>query len=225
MEKGWSQRAAMQMPLQLAESTRALYNRILTKLQVFCGQCNCQFPPSKEAVLVDFLCTVADGSEKPSSQLRCTLAAVGNVYRAMSLPNLADSGAVKGFVCPLTKSQTTQPRERSRVMPPSAFTNLHNAWPDNEHLSTKQLRMKAISLLALSLLLRLSDIAPKAVKFDPESKDTNRIVFSEDLLQFNSDGSLVVTFLGIKNDTDRSGAVVSLPPARDSKVDPIQGVL
>ena len=82
--------------------------------------------------------------------------------------------------------------------------------------------MKTIALLALTLMLRPSDIAPKAIQFDPESSVISKVVFSQDSINFKDDGSVDITFFGIKNDTDRSGSVVTLPPAQDPALDPVQ---
>ena len=221
LKQGWSERAATQMPFELASSTLGLYNRLLTKLKVFCDSYNCSFPPDKEADFVEFLCVIADSSDKPKSQLNCTMAAASKLYKALNLPNVTMMDTVKGFVTALVKSQTSQPRLRSSVMPVSAFTQLFSAWPDNEELAIGKLRMKALALLALTLMLRPSDVAPKAVKFDPVSHSATTIVFSVNHICFNDDGSLSATFFGIKNDTDQSGSEVKLPPTKVKRLDPV----
>ena len=135
MDAGWSQRTATQMSCGLAQSTLQQYNRILTRLKVFCSTTGRIFPPSHEADLVEFLCTISDGSDKPKSQLNCTMAACSKLYKAMELRNLTESDAVKGFVMALVKSQTSQPRTRSSVMPVNAFTSLFKSWPSSDELS------------------------------------------------------------------------------------------
>ena len=221
IKDGWTERSATQMSLGLAPSTLALYNRILQRLKSFCEKFNYAFPPDRESNLVDFLCEVADRSERPKSQLNCTLAALSKLYKALDLPNLTTSESVKGLVTALIKTQTSQPRSRSSVMPVAAFVRLFTEWPENKDLSIERLRLKTIVLLALTLMLRPSDIAPKAVRFEPASNTTTKVVFSTKCVRFNEDGSIQITFFGIKNDTDRSGAEVLLPPSRNQRIDPV----
>ena len=121
----------------------------------------------------------------------------------------------------LIKSQTAEPRCRSSVMPVSAFQRLFRSWPPNKQLPTAQLRLKTLTLMALAFMLRPSDVAPKAIRFEPSSNTKHKITFSTEHVQFLDNGSIQVTFFGIKNDTDRSGSVATLPPAPDATVDPI----
>jgi integrase len=72
-------------------------------------------------------------------------------------------------------------------------------------------------------MLRPSDIAPRSVHYDVATDTTQRRVFSTDQVIFNPDGSLSVYFHGIKNDYQRDGFTVTLPPTEDVhyKIDPI----
>ena len=54
-------------------------------------------------------------------------------------------------------------------MPVSAFQQLFLSWGDNEQLSVKSLRLKTITLLALVLLTRPSDLAPEAKLIDHQN--------------------------------------------------------
>lgn len=110
---------------------------------------------------------------------------------------------------------------RSRVMDVSAFTRMFRSWPDNDDLSLKQLRMKTITLLAIVLMLRPSDVAPKATSFDLETGVASRFIMSTDHVMFRSDGGATVCFFGVKNDAQRTGFEVSLPPCSDALVDPV----
>ena len=106
-------------------------------------------------------------------------------------------------------------------MPIAPFRDLFMGWPDNHKLSIKDLRLKAITLLALTLMLRPSDIAPKSVYFDAVSNTSKPVIFSTDNLCF-AEGNLTVTFHGIKNDTSRSGFEVTIPSSVEEKLDPVQ---
>ena len=70
-------------------------------------------------------------------------------------------------------------------------------------------------------MLRPSDIAPHSVKINPQGTTSKRI-FSADQVTFD-DGmkSVGLVFMGIKNDTDRSGFQVKLPAAPQKALDPV----
>ena len=106
----------------------------------------------------------------------------------------------------------------------SAFTRLFRSWPCNDELTLKQLRMKTITLLAIVLMLRPSDVAPKATSFDQETGVASRFVMSTDHVSFSSDGAATVCFFGVKNDTQRTGFEVTLPACSDAQVDPVEAL-
>ena len=120
----------------------------------------------------------------------------------------------------LIKSGTTAPMARSKAMPIEPFVALFQSWPSNADLQIAQLRSKAITLLAIVCMLRPSDIAPRTVVMDGESGLMTRRIFSMDQVQFG-DKELTLTLHGIKNDTSRTGFVVTLPSASDDVLDPV----
>ena len=120
----------------------------------------------------------------------------------------------------LIKSGTKQPIKKSKVLPMDAFQKLFSSWETNSQLSITNLRLKAITLLALAIMLRPSDIAPKGEIFDHISGDTKKYLFTTDMLSFDSEG-LTVTFIGIKNDTQRSGFEVYIPRSKIFATDPV----
>ena len=61
-------------------------------------------------------------------------------------------------------------------------------------MSLKHLRLKAITLLALALMLRPSDVAPKATIFDANTGDIQTVLFTTDMLEFCADGVKVTFF-------------------------------
>jgi integrase len=109
-------------------------------------------------------------------------------------------------------------------MPKEAFADLFESWEDNEQLSTSDLRLKAVTLLALSVMLRPSDIAPKGKQFSALDNSFSSIVFSTDQLVFRDDGGMQITFFGIKNDTNRSGFEVDIPKHDNDKLDPVSAL-
>ena len=122
----------------------------------------------------------------------------------------------------LVKSSTGQAMRKTSVMLVQAFFNLFESWPENEELDTRQLRLKTICLMALTFMLRPSDIAPRAKYFEVESGLTRPIVFGTDSVVFSPKGGMSITFHRIKYDYDRDGFTVHMPEASESqrKCDP-----
>ena len=213
---GWSGRATTQYPLFLANSTLQGYNRHLSRFYDFCVSRQLVFPPTGRecsSVLADFLCGIADSSPRPESQLRCTVAAIGHLYTALNMPNPIDVDVLR-LVTALNKSGTVKPLQRTKVLPSSAFETLFSTWPDNRELTLNKLRQRAVTLFALVCMARPSDLAPLTQTFMPETGKTIPVSFSTDQLIFNKDGSLTVTFFGIKNDTSRTGFEFRIPPGK-----------
>ena len=107
-------------------------------------------------------------------------------------------------------------------MPVSNFTDTFRNWPNSE-IDLKLLRLKCISLLALVLMLRPSDIAPNAVAVDEDGVVDN-FVFSRNQVVFNDIGSMSITIHGNKNDTKRHGFVVDVQPAAEENVCPVRAL-
>lgn len=123
----------------------------------------------------------------------------------------------------LIKSGTRDPLLHTPVMPVNVFAELFYSWPENDLLCIKQLRLKTIVLLSISLMLRPSDIAPKAVVFNAAnmSSPRSKAIFSAKHVKFLEDGSASITLVGTKNDLQRSGFECHLPNHADSLVDPV----
>ena len=215
----WSDRAQTQCTLSWAPSTLQTYNRQLCKLQNFCAETKCQFPPLDTATIANFLCHVADASPKPRSVLRCTIAALTAMYQASGTINPVDCVEINRLVVALEKTNTQKPMLRSSVMPVQPFVNLFESWSANELLDLKHLRLKAITLLALSIMARPSDLAPKGVFF----KDgvCRPMTLTTDQLVFHDNGTLTIQLFGIKNDTRRKGFSVTIPQADNKFLDPV----
>ena len=171
--------------------------------------------------LVDFLCSICDNSDRPRSVLNTALAALSHVYRALEQQDLTKDAHIVRLTTALVKSQTVRPMKKSTVLPVDRFTEMFRSWGSNDSLSLKHLRLKAITLLALALMLRPSDVAPKATIFDANTGDIQTVLFITDMLEFRADG-VKVTFFGIKNDAQRSGFEVFLPRHATPVIDPVQ---
>ncbi|XP_043244702.1 uncharacterized protein LOC122393113 [Amphibalanus amphitrite] len=222
--RGWSHTASELLVLCLADSTQQTYNRYLQDCFEFCVHRAAQFPPADTAILAEFLLHRCKSSDRPHSTLRCISAALGAAYDACGMANLMCDQYISRLCQAIVKCGTAVPMLRSRVMDVSAFTRMFRSWPCNNTLSTKQLRLKTITLLALVLMLRPSDVAPKASSFDFCTSVASRFVMSVDHVKFDSDGSASVTFFGVKNDAQRTGFEVTIPPCSDAQVDPVEAL-
>lgn len=181
------------------------------------------FPPRDTAILAEFLCALSDTSNRPASLLKCATSAISALYDALGMDSPSRTTEIQRLISALVKSGTTMGMNRSSVMPIQPFTELFLAWPDNQTLSLKDLRAKCITLLALTLMLRPSDIAPKSVQYDCDNNISMRLVFQESQVTFCDDGVKIV-FLGIKNDTSRSGFEVFLPRGSVPQLDPVSAL-
>jgi hypothetical protein len=107
-------------------------------------------------------------------------------------------------------------------MPVECFVALFKSWSPNESLSIKDLRAKCVALLALSVMLRPSDIAPRSVVYDPVTKKVSNVLFTTDQIKFLDNGSMKITLFGIKNDTSRTGFEVIVPPHSNLHLCPVE---
>ncbi|KAJ8042572.1 hypothetical protein HOLleu_09351 [Holothuria leucospilota] len=219
---GWSPRAIQQFPFCLAPSTLLAYNAILRKLQDFCHSKQAAFPPVDTQIVAQFLCDIADCSSSPRSQLKVALAAMAHMFDNFGFINVCECYHIKMLVEALVKSGTKKPMHRSQVMPIAPFRELFTRWPNNDQLSIKDLRLKTITLMALVLMLRPSDIAPKSVQFDVDGSHSE-FVFSLNHVVF-MENEAHVTFHGIKNDTTRTGFSVVLQATNDDKLNPVKAL-
>lgn len=222
-QEKWSESAVNRLTYSLAPSTLHSYNRMIERFAAFCetnDRSNSPlFPPDSTATVADFLCTVADASERPSSVLRTASAAIGHVYRGLGHENICAAPEVQMLITGLVKSGTTAPMKRSKVMPVQNFNDLFMAWADNDHLDIKELRIKAIALLALTVMLRPSDAAPKSRIHTAEGP--SNLVFNVNQVEFSDNGAKITLF-GIKNDTSRTGFEVTVPSGSNRKTDPVR---
>ena len=200
------------------------YDRYIAQFRDFCRERDVEFPPSASAVIADFLVTQCGRSTRPHSALRCMSAALSALYEVLELPDPLREPLIVRLSQAIVKSGTSTPMARSSVMDISAFKRLFGSWVVNMSLPLKLLRLKAITLLAIALMLRPSDIAPLALRFSVDLQTTSPFVLTTDQLRFEADGSLQVTFFGVKNDSQRTGFQVKLPSSPDQTVDPVSAL-
>lgn len=202
--KGWSERASSQVKFTWIHSTLIHYDHMCNKLVKFCKLNGYDFPPRKCSVIADFLCSISDSSTKPRSALNIVNANIGNLYNALGVANLCSTKEICLLTQGLIKAGTKAPMKFSRAMPVKSFHDLFLTWPDSHFFSLSDLRLKCITLLALTAILRPSAISSRAKSYDPCIGVSTNVVFSLENLNFDQDGVSII-FFGIKNDTQRIG--------------------
>lgn len=216
---GWSQRAAFQVRFSWAKSTLTQYNRCIRNFKSFCADNKVTFPPSNVSDIADYMCFLADKSDRPESSIRINISAISCLYDGLGFNNVTHCASLKKLQCALVKSGTRRPGIRTQVMPITPFMDYFRSDKENSKLSLKDLRLKVITLMALYFMTRPSDIAPRAESFDPVNNTVTSCTLKRNNVTFHPDGSLTITFFGIKNDTSRSGFEVRLPPSDDHSLD------
>lgn len=216
---GWSQRAAQQIRFCRAKSTMVSYTYYIEKYRLFCEDNGLMFPPDPSIswIVADFLCSCADKCSRPASTLKTVSAAISSVYDALGEKSPMCNSDIQHLISALVKSGTSKPMYKTKVMPAEPFYSLFISWPDDHELSISDLRLKAITLLSLTIMARPSDLAPLAVYFNPESGSIERVVFKRSQLAFHDDGSLTIQLLGVKNDTQRTGFEIRIPESKIPK--------
>ena len=180
VQQQWPNCATQQLVYCLAPSTVTAYNGMLKKLQDVCEKRHILFPPQESKDIALFLCELADNSVAPTAQIKLANAALSHVYKGYGYTNFLGDYHVQLLITALVKSGTSLPMQRSQVhvMPIEPFRDLFLRWPSNSELTVKDLRLKTITLLALLLMLRPSDIAPKTVQFDGTTATASKFMFS-----------------------------------------------
>lgn len=219
---GWSERAAKQLIFAWAPSTLQLYDRMKSKFIAICDDKNPLNASHRD--VARFLCVIADSSDRPASQLKSAVAAVNNLYCALDMQSPAHHPDICRLTTALTKSATVKPAVRTAIMPLKPFYDLFCSWQDNQDLPLDKLRLKAVTLMAMTFMARPSDLAPMGMAFDPLTFSTKNQVLSTHNVIFQGDDSMCVRFFGTKNDSSRSGFEVNVPKAKDAKVDPVDCV-
>ena len=147
-------------------------------------------------------------SERPESMLRTIKAALTHYFNSIGIWDPFCQN-LRHFYTALVKCETSRPAGRTPIMPIKPFTDMFNKWPENDKLSTADLRLKSMTLLTISTLARCSDLAPANC-------------LKRNQVRFNQDGSLTLVLFGIKNDSDRKGFEIRVEKSSDPKCDPVQ---
>ena len=169
-------------------------------------------------VIAEFLSESGKGLVRPKSILNTCTAAITCFFDALNCQNPINK-EIKAVVNSVVKSATSEPMIKSPVMPQQPFIDLFMSWPENHLLSMEQICLKCLTLMALCLMLRPSDIAPRSVIL--QNGNSVNVQFSADRIKFLEDGSVEVYLFGVKNDVSRDGFRIFLQPCTVSKVCPV----
>ena len=168
----------------------------------FCHQAGLKATSATTATVVDFMCGLAKQSTHPKAILNATSAVLSQLYGALGMPSPVNEDIYK-LLTGITKAETTQPMIQSEVMPRKLFITMFKEWGVNERLSTADLWLKAVTLLALTIRLRPSDIAPRSVHISQQGIIHSN-VFTCDKVFFLEQG-MVLHLHSVKNDYSRDG--------------------
>ena len=191
---GWSDNAVQNFLHHWAPSTRKQYNFVIAKFTRFCDSHHLSVYQATDNIVAEFLSHIAAQSSRPKSQVFGSVSALQALYSALDHNPITSH--IRHVAEGIVKCSTVVAMQKTCVMPISPFVDLFNRWPDNSHLTLKQLRLKTICLMALIFMLRPSDIAPRSQIRDPISGHVKNVVFSTSNLDFLPDGSLKGCFHG-----------------------------
>ena len=218
-QEGWSDAAIQQFVMNCMPATWKTYNRQASMFMEFCHQAGLKATSATTATVADFMCSLAKLSTCPKALLNTTSAALSQLYRALGVPLPVNEDIYK-LLTGITKAETMQPMMQSEVMPRKPFITMFKEWGVNERLLTADLWLKAVTLLALTIMLRPSDIAPRSVHILQQGI-VNSNVFTHDKVFFMEQG-MVLYLHSVKNDYSRDGFRVCVNLASDPVICPVR---
>ena len=158
----WSEPCIDRFMRNWAPSTISIYSKKVTHFIEYCEKYE-QSPTSvSSGTVTSYLLHLTENSVRPKSTLTVTTAALNAFFRASGVTSPIDD-EIYDLVNGLIKSGTSQPLMRSKVMPRTPFMKLFHKWGDNHKLSLWAMRLKAVTLLALAMMLRPCDVAPRSL--------------------------------------------------------------
>ena len=219
--KGWSEVGIQFAILKWSPSTLLTYNGQLQKYLKFMLDrgIDPQFPSKK--LLIDYMVQVSKNSDRPRSIMATNSVALSCYFDALDQlsPINAD---VRKCMEGIVKGGTTKPMKKSSVMPREPFMRMFKCWDENVFLTTECLRLKAVTLLSLSAMLRPSDIAPQVVTVSKSGIKNSQ--FTVDKVKFLESGDMKLSLHGIKNDYDRDGFEITIVKSSVEKVCPVKAL-
>ncbi len=211
-KEGWSSQAIKSAIASLATTTWSSYNLSISNFLFYLREQGVPWETCPDAVVVNYLQKLTQGCSRSQAKLTQFSAALSCYGRVVDRPlHLSDS--VHQVFAGTVKIRMVLPLQRSRVMPVNAFFKMFSSWKKNSELTLELLRLKTITLMALCLMLRPSDITPRSGR-----------VFRRSAISSDGQGGLEIYFHGIKNDTSRDGFRVILRLASDVQLCPVDAL-
>lgn len=216
MAHGWSLQAAWNVTACRAKSTWDPYNKSMMKFLVFLRDKHCDLGSMDEAVIADCVCHLGASSSCPMSLLSTFSAAFSSLLEVLNMNNQLSQDIWK-LLQGTQKQHTFSPLQRTSVMPITPFARLFKLWSASKMslpLAKLCLCLKALTLYALTTILRPLDIAPRSGH-----------VFRRSAISSDEEGGLVIYFHGTKNDADHDGFRIVLRPSSDPEMCPVSTLL
>jgi hypothetical protein len=191
------------------ETTRATYNRYLSKFYEFCSQEGVQWPSlaaATERHVGAFFAHVTRKGARPSSVLKGASAAVALALEAHGLPNprSAQSSALGKLVLSLTRERTKAPRSITPVLPlAQVLARLRLLMADGSLAAVREALVVAVSLFGFVRSRELEHVKLAqchVVDADPAPHQLHIAMFN------------------FKNDTDLGGATLRIPGSSERSV-------
>jgi site-specific recombinase XerD len=186
----------------LQANTLKHYNGYLARFELFCSQAGVSaWRDAPLALVLDFLCSLVRGVERPATVLDTAVAALRQAFTGAS--GVMDSPWIGRLKKGLVVAHTTRVRNVTQPIPAEPICNWLRRLRDNDLLSFKELRRKVAVLAAMALIARPSDL-------------THIEVGS---LQVQRDGlEMTVNLLAFKNDYHRDGASLVVTACSEAKL-------
>ena len=198
----WADALLSLVKYSLPSTTWSSYSRIISDLARFAAQHEQTLEQVTEPFLAAFVEQITLNSDQPQAKVTQFSAALSclTCTTSVSFPFSQD---MTKLIDSIVKKCTTAPLQCSAILLISLFQQLFSTWSPFLQLLIEMLHLKTVVLLAFSIMLRPSDIAPQSGK-----KFVQSVVSAQD------DGIVLLCFHHIKNDSDRDGFQVILQPAQ-----------
>ncbi len=161
VSEGWSVTAAQTFVERWASSTRRTYSHKIHLFKEFCSDREINVFMAREKHVAEFLLSISQQSTRPKGVVVTTVSALAHFYQALGVKTPM-TDRIHALVQGIVKVRTQEPMCKSSVLPLDGFRRLFRAWGVLPASEVERLHAKAITLMALSLMLRPSDIAPRS---------------------------------------------------------------
>ena len=189
----------------LRPSTLKSYDSVLVRFKSFCEKCNYPYFPTTTAAVAHFLNYISQHVERPGPILISASAAIAGMYKGSNHADPTKNQLLAMLKQAIINTGTKRPRKNTPTFPVEKLTNYIVTLGDNNIMNIKDLRAKAISLLALVGLFRPSDLA----------------LLTQGQITF-TDTSLSLANFGGKTDKNKEGIPTTITAATSPALCPVR---